>query len=239
MFQGKVNPRGLTLPNLAKKWAAREVPGGDRDLMVCRLGALGTISIRAVRLLVTSTSYGRSHSGKPASCGRSRVTDRKSTHSGKPASCGRSKVTDRRRTASFDSQVDVGRASSELEVESAVTVAVGGLGEGRTHGHQDLVRPHPQRQGRLLRHCTQCDQHSWKEGASKANATCTDGKKGQQNPTRNPCSTIGKTLGLRYPVLLLPLCWVRPSPSKILPLLWCESGLSLGLTGPGVKKPAA
>lgn len=58
----------LTCPNLVKKWVARELPAGDLDLMWWMEGASGTISIRAVRLLVTSTSYGRSTSGSCASC---------------------------------------------------------------------------------------------------------------------------------------------------------------------------
>jgi len=49
------------------KWARREVLAGDLALMAWMDSVLGTSSISDVRLDVTSTSYGRSHSGRPAS----------------------------------------------------------------------------------------------------------------------------------------------------------------------------
>ena len=51
-----------------KKKSRSEVPGGHLLLMACMERVLGTISMREVRLLVTSTSNGRNHSGILASC---------------------------------------------------------------------------------------------------------------------------------------------------------------------------
>ena len=50
------------------KWARSEVLAGDLALMAWMESVLGTSSMSEVRLDVTSTSYGRSHSGSPASC---------------------------------------------------------------------------------------------------------------------------------------------------------------------------
>ena len=58
----------LALMYLAKKWSASEVPMGDLALSWCRDRVSGTISISAVRLLVTSTAYGRRYSGSCDSC---------------------------------------------------------------------------------------------------------------------------------------------------------------------------
>ena len=67
-----ITPKYFTLMNLAKKWSAREVAGRERPLSWCRDMLSGTISISAVRLEVTNTSYGRKYSGSCASCpGRS------------------------------------------------------------------------------------------------------------------------------------------------------------------------
>ena len=57
-----------TWPYLAMKWSRREVPGGDLALMVWMERLSGMSSMRAVRLLVTNTSYGLTHSGNCASC---------------------------------------------------------------------------------------------------------------------------------------------------------------------------
>ena len=50
-----LNKNALTATNLAAMWSRSELPGGDLALMECTEGALGTISISAVRLEVTST----------------------------------------------------------------------------------------------------------------------------------------------------------------------------------------
>ena len=44
------------MTNLAKKWSARDVPTGDLAFSWCKDRVSGTISMRAVLLLVTKTS---------------------------------------------------------------------------------------------------------------------------------------------------------------------------------------